>query len=186
MNKCSIKVGLVGAMLLLSLASVEAAVWPFGKKEKKQNDTTVVEPKAKKSKSKYEKLFGDKSKCTTAEGDFMTLHTVGGKIYAEVNDDIFGRDVLIATTISEISNNGVGSVGYKPQKPLHCRFVKIDSVVYLTRVNILPDHKRSEEMSEAVRKNNIDPVMMKFKTACQTPDSVGTVFEITQIGRAHV
>lgn len=186
MNKCSIKVGLVGAMLLLSLASVEAAVWPFGKKEKKQNDTTVVEPKAKKSKSKYEKLFGDKSKCTTAEGDFMTLHTVGGKIYAEVNDDIFGRDVLIATTISEISNNGVGSVGYKPQKPLHCRFVKIDSVVYLTRVNILPDHKRSEEMSEAVRKNNIDPVMMKFKTACQTPDSVGTVFEITPLLKKSV
>lgn len=180
------KVGLVGAMLLFSLVGAQAAVWPFGKKEKKQNDTTIVEPKAQKSKSKYEKLFGDKSKCTTAEGGFMTLHTVGGKIYAEVKDDIFGRDVLIATTISEISNNSVGSVGYKPQKPIHCRFVKIDSVVYLTRVNILPDHKRSEELSEAVRKNNIDPVMMKFKTACQTPDSVGTVFEITPLLKKSV
>ncbi len=186
MKKCSIKVGLVGAMLLFSLVSAEAAVWPFGKKEKKQNDTTVVESKARKSKSKYEKLFGDKSKCVTAEGDFMTLHTVGEKIYAEVNDDIFGRDVLIATTISEISDGGAGSVGYKPKKPLHCRFVKIDSVVYLTRVKILPDYKSGEEMGKAVRRVNMDPIMMKFTTACQTPDSVGTVFEITPLLKSTI
>ena len=184
MKNCSIKVGLVGAMLLFSLVSAEAAVWPFGKKEKKQNDTTVVESKAKKSKSKYEKLFGDKSKCTTAEGDFMTLHTVGDKLYAEMSNDLFGRDVLIASTISEISNGSLGSVGYKPQKPLHCRFVKIDTMVYLTQVNVIPDHKK--EQSEAVKRVNLDPIMMKFKTACQTPDSLATVFEITPLLKSSV
>ena len=184
--KRNLKVGLLCAMVVFSLTSVEAAVWPFGKKAKKQEvvDTTAVESKAKKSKSKYEKLFGDKTKCCTAEGEFMTLHTVGDKIYAEVGNDLFGRDVLIASTISEISNGSLGSVGYKPQKPLHCRFVKIDTAVYLTRVNIIPDHK--EEVSEAIRRVNIDPIMMKFKTACQTPDSTATVFEITPLLKSSV
>ena len=178
-----LKIGLLATfMLAFSSANAEASIWPFGKKAKKKGaDTTVVEAAGAKSKSKYEKLFGDKTKCLTAEGDFMTLHTVGQKIYAEMDNALFGRDVLVATTISEISDAGVGSVGYKPQKPLHCRFVKIDTMVYLTQVNIIPDHKPSEAMAEAMRRNNLDPVLMKFKTACQTPDSTATVFELTPL-----
>lgn len=180
--KYSKQVWLVGVMLVCSIGTADASIWPFGKKNKKSADTTVVVNKGEKSKSKYEKLFGDKEKCITAEGDFMTLHKVDDKLYAEMDNDLFGRDVLIATTISEISDPSVGSVGYKPEKPIHCRFVKRDQKVYLNQVTIQPDHKESPEMSEAVRRNNIDAVMMApFEAVCQSPDSTATVFEITPL-----
>lgn len=183
--KKTLKVGLVVAALIISMGNADASIWPFGKRNKKAKvDTALVDStatKEKKSKAKYEKLFGKDSGCVTAKGDFMTLHTVGQKVYAELDNSLFGRDVLIATTISEISDSSVGSVGYKPEKPLHCRFVKIDTIVYLTRVNVIPDHKESPAMSEAVRRNNMDPVLMKFKTACLTPDSTATVFELTPL-----
>ena len=169
------------AAMAASMCGAEAAIWPFGKKNKAKAETTTKVEEPKKSKSKYEKLFGDAKKCTTAKGDFMTLHTVGNKIYAEMDNDLFGRDVLIATTISEISDPALGSVGYKPQDPLHCRFSKIDTVICLNKVTIIPEHKASEKMSEAVRRNNIDPVLLSFAYTCPSPDSTATVFEITPL-----
>lgn len=45
----------------------------------------------------------------------MTLHKVEGKVYFEIPMKYLEREMLLASTISEASDNNLCAIGYKPK-----------------------------------------------------------------------
>ena len=113
------------AMLFCVPTETNAINVPFWKKKKKAETTEA-------KKSDYDKLFTKKHE--TAEGLF-TLHRIEGKLYFEMPIKLMGHDMLIGSTVTNISDNGNAIVGSKPQAPLHVQFTMDKTHVQLRLVN---------------------------------------------------
>ena len=99
-------------VLLLCLTAATATA-----KKPKSSASKKAESSAEKPKeSDYDKLF--KEKHTVADGMFR-LHDVKGKLYFEIPDSLFGREMLLGSTISEVSDNAAATTGSKSDYPLH-------------------------------------------------------------------
>ena len=77
-----------------------SAFWPFGKKKKAGTEMSQSDSTANK-KSKYDEFF--KEKHETARG-LITLHKMKGKLYFELPVNLLGREMLIGSTVTEISD----------------------------------------------------------------------------------
>ncbi len=113
-------------VLLLCLTAATATA-----KKPKSSASKKAESSAEKPKeSDYDKLF--KEKHTVADGMFR-LHDVKGKLYFEIPDSLFGREMLLGSTISEVSDNAAATTGSKSDYPLHVVFTRNDRSVQLVR-----------------------------------------------------
>ena len=105
-------------------ASSAAIIWK--KKGKKEEKVEV------KKETPYEKFFKGK-KCETVKG-LIILHKMDNKIYFELPLSLLGKDMLIGSTVTEITNNGFANVGEKPHEPMHVMFTRTDSTINLRQV----------------------------------------------------
>ena len=94
---CGLTAGVLGEATPASAASKK-------RKKKAQTEQTAAKPKP----TEYEKLF--KEKHETADG-MIRLHKVKGKLYFEFPVALLGRDMLLGSTVSEISDNGDAVIG---------------------------------------------------------------------------
>lgn len=141
---------------------------PFWKKKKKAETTEA-------KKSDYDKLFTKKHE--TAEGLF-TLHRIEGKLYFEMPIKLMGHDMLIGSTVTNISDNGNAIVGSKPQAPLHVQFTMDKTHVQLRLVNY--DYIATESaIDQALKKNNIGMILENKKIEAWNKDSTAVVFDMT-------
>ncbi len=65
----------------------------------------------------------------------ITLHKIEGKILFEFPLTLQNREMLLGSTVSEISDNGNALVGQKIKKPLHIKFALRDSVMEMREVS---------------------------------------------------
>ncbi|MDY5535361.1 MAG: zinc-dependent metalloprotease [Butyricimonas virosa] len=149
-----------------------------GRKKKGKNAATV---KVTEKKSAYDKLF-QKESCETVKSNFITLHKVDGKLYFEIPMKYLGREMLFASTLTSTSSNDFCDVGYKQNDPLHVRFTKIDSTIYLNEVNaFVTSNPKEPSLQKAIDKNFADAVLYSYKIAAYTPDSTAVVIDVTPI-----
>ena len=159
-------------------------VFPFTREagaaeRKKKGKQTEI--KAPVKKSAYDKLFQKKS-CETVKSNFITLHKVDGKLYFEIPVKYLGREMLLASTLTSTSSNDFCDVGYKQNDPLHIRFTKIDSTIYLNEVNAYVTSNPNEpSVKKAIDKNFMDAVLYSYKIAAYNPDSTAVVIDVTPI-----
>lgn len=160
-------------VVFLCTATIAGAEKRTGKKGKKGEKT---EKKEEKKETPYEKLFKGK-KFETAKG-LITLHKVADKIYFEFPLHLFGKDMLIGSTITETTDNQFGSVGEKPTAPLHVRFVKTDSTVTLRWVStdLLAD---DPQIAARLKVSTTPAIVKKFEIEAYNPDSTAVVFDMT-------
>lgn len=147
----------------------------FLKKETKKEESKSAEPKEKESD--YKKLLKDEH--TTVEG-MITLHDIKGKLYFEMPLDIFDRQMLIGSTVTEISDNANAIVGSKPTQPLHVKFTKHDNHVQLRQISCdyITD-KENTSIAEAIKKSNIGSIIKNIEIKTYNEDSTAVVFEMT-------
>ena len=149
-----------------------------GRKKKGKNAATA---KVTEKKSAYDKLF-QKEACETVKSNFITLHKVDGKLYFEIPMKYLGREMLFASTLTSTSSNDFCDVGYKQNDPLHVRFTKIDSTIYLNEVNaFVTSNPKEPSLQKAIDKNFADAVLYSYKIAAYTPDSTAVVIDVTPI-----
>ena len=127
------RVLLLAAALLIAPATGLAASKSKSKKKKSKTEQ-AEKPKV----DKYTKMFVNDKSCQTARSPFLTLHKLKGKLYAEVPLETIGREMLIASTISEASDINLGTIGYKPKDPMHVKFTRIDTTLYLSEAVVPP------------------------------------------------
>ena len=65
----------------------------------------------------------------------ITLHKIEGKILYEFPLTLQNREMLLGSTVSEISDKGNALVGQKIKKPLHIKFALRDSVMEMREVS---------------------------------------------------
>jgi len=144
-------------------------------KEKKK--TEAEETKAKKdSVDAFQKLF--KEKHETASGMFI-LHKMKEKVYFEIPLKMLGKEMLLASTTTETSDNANGIVGGKTD-PIHIVFTKSGENVQLRRINcdVITDNKNSN-IAKAIQSSNIGSIMKSMKIEAYSKDSSAVVVEMT-------
>ena len=153
----------------------------FAKKKKKAKKGEVENVEEATPKSKYDKLL-KKPGVITVKGDFITMHRVGNKLYFEYPVKFLGRELLIASTISETTNPNFCTVGYKPGDPLHVKFEQCDSTIYMRKINAEIDFDKNEQnLDEAIRLNYQGPYVEKYPLITYNLDSSAVVFEVTSL-----
>lgn len=135
-----------------------------------------------KTGNKYEKTFLKDKSCSSysCEDGVVKFHKVDGKLYMELSDKAFGKRMLIASTVTAVSDPEVLAVGHKPQTPLHVRFERPDSLtINLCEVTLLPSYDTTDQsMEKAVRRTTLDTVLETFPLFCESPEG-NAVFEVT-------
>lgn len=137
--------------------------------------TGVSTPK-KDSVTAYDKLF--KEKHEIADGMFK-LHKKKEKIYFEIPLNMLNRDMLIASSVTETSDNGNGIVGGK-NDPIHIKFTKSGESVQIRRIStdIVNDNPASG-IANAIKRSNMGSIMKNFKIEAFTNDSSAVVIDVT-------
>ena len=169
-------------VLLLCFTAVTATAKKPKSSASKKTESSAEKPK----ESDYDKLF--KEKHTVADGMFR-LHDVKGKLYFEIPDSLFGREMLLGSTISEVSDNAAATTGSKSDYPLHVVFTRNDRSVQLRTVNcenITDEVGASRALAEAVKRNTADPILRNYKIEAWNKDSTAVVVNATDLFVADV
>ena len=161
--------------LLLCFLSVAFVVDVDASSRKKKKDETKA---TEKKESAYDKLF--KKEHVVAKG-LITLHRVDDKLYFELPLNLLNKDMLLGSTISEISDNGDGLVGQKPTEPLHIQFTKVDSNIQIRQIfRYSITRKEDQNIERALEKANIGAILGAYKIEAYSPDSSAVVFDVTK------
>lgn len=142
------------------------------KKKKKKGEAPEV-----KKETDYEKFLKDKPQ---TEKGFITVYKLKGKVYFEIPDSLMGRDMLLGSTVTEISDNGDAVIGSKPTNPLHITFSRIGKNINLIRVNkdYITDSGEAK-VKESLDKNSAGSILATFKLHSFNKDSSAVVADVT-------
>ncbi|WP_018339224.1 zinc-dependent metalloprotease [Butyricimonas synergistica] len=178
--KNNILLYIVLCVFCLSSISMYAATDKKKKKNVKTEQTEEQKQPVKKI-SKYAKLFKGKSH-EIAKSAFLTLHKVDGKIYLEMPLATMGREMLIAATTTETSDNLVATNGYKCNDPIHTYFTLKDSTVQMHQINAQINYNSTDKrIARVVEQNYLNPVIEGFKVLAYSEDSTAVVFDMTSM-----
>jgi hypothetical protein len=179
--------GIVCLFLLVSLL-VTGVTPGYGQGKKKREKQRIErERKEKEAREKarkdslekltpYDKLLGNYDKVSRG---FISIYGVKRKVYLELPFSQMDVDMLLASTISEISDNYEGIVGSK-QEPLLIQFSLVDSTVLLKKMNIsyltdAPDNN----IAQALKLNNMGAIVKTFKAEAFGNDGKSVVIDVT-------
>ena len=170
-------------VLVVLMALVCVPLITDAKKREKKKKAGKTENVQTPKESAYDKLFKGKE-CTTAKG-MITLHKVDGKLYFEFPLSLLGRDMLLGSTVSSISDNSNALVGQKNQTPLHVAFTMTDSMVYLREVTNpsraqISSQSKDKHIEQAMEMGTRLPIMEGFAVKAYNADSTAVVFEATK------
>lgn len=159
--------------LMMLCLSAMAGTWHshlmFWKKKKKPATEKV------EKKSEYDKLFAKKH---SVEKGFITLHQTGGKVYFEMPDSLFGKEMLLGSTVTNVSDNGNSVVGSKPNDPMVIKFTRNKTNVQLRQVDC--GYVSSDDaIGKAFTKSHSDVIIFNPKIAAWNNDSTAVVFDMT-------
>jgi hypothetical protein len=163
--------------MALAAPDANAGLFSFGKKKKAEAAKAQAILPGKKL-TPYEKLFKD-VKVETAKSGFITVHKVQDKIYFEIPRKTLGREMLAASTVTEVTSAAGYDVGYKPKGAHHVKFVQKDSTIYLLSINSASS--AVEELKAGVSKVYGDPRLFGFPVKAQSKDSTAVVIEVTNL-----
>ena len=137
--------------------------------EKENKDTTVT-------RSEYDKLLEKKHE--TASGLF-TLHKQEDKLYLECPLTLLGRDFLLGSTVSRISDNTNAIVGSKPKDPLSFSLSLSGKKLLMETPSdnyVLRGTNKDKLMSTFIR-----PVYAAFDVKAYNNDSTAVVVDATDL-----
>mgnify|MGYP002560335169 FL=1 len=149
---------------------------------RKKKKATVEKKETTPAQTEYDKLLKKPGK-VTATSNFITLHKLNGKLYFEIPLKYLGREMLLASTLTETSNDLIGgTVGYKQQDPLHVRFVMGDSCLYLksitTSTTVDPNN---DALQSAVNRSFSDAIVGGYKILTYNNDRSAVVIDMTDL-----
>ena len=161
MNKNNISTFLFCLLLSLNLAA--------------QKPTTKEDKKPKKEKT-FEDII---TKDAITDKGLFNIHKVKEKYYYEINDTLFGREMLMVTRIAKTAS-GLGFGGGK-QNTQVLRWQKKDNKILLRVVSHNVVASDSLPVNEAVLNSNFEPILYSFKIESKGIDSTSTLIEVTKL-----
>ena len=141
------------------------------KKDKEKKETLTA----------YQKLIKGKQ-VKTAHG-LMTVHKIGDKVLVEFPIRLLGKDMMLTSSIENISDNGEGVVGQFAGYGLPFCFTRLDSTLQ-ARIFLIDkplNNSLETNWNEAIERSNAGGVYGTFKIKAYTPDSSAVVVDMTPL-----
>ena len=170
---------LICLLSLLLLSGATTATFAKGKKSKKKAQTTAAAPA--KKQSEYDKLFKGKQ-VKTSKGGMMTLHIVDDKLFVELPLKMLNRDMMLMSSVAEITDHTDSYVGLTPLRPLQVKFDTINRTVLLRRdrnQSVVADN--GAEIRRALAQSNMPAILGSYKIKAFNADSTAVVFDMTDL-----
>ena len=97
--------------------------------------------------------------------------------------EISGTGNVVCVPLTSTSSNDFCDVGYKQNDPLHVRFTKIDSTIYLNEGKCFRDLESEKNLpcERLLTRTLRMPCCTHYKIAAYTPDSTAVVIDVTPI-----
>ena len=162
----------IGFISLL-LIGVSHDAWARKKKGEKKAEK-------KETLTAYDKLFKGK-KAVTADG-FMKMHLMNGKVYVEFPLNLLNKDMMLTSSIEDISDNGEGVVGQFAGRGNHFRFTKLDSLLQARLVlrRKVKNLGMGENADDMIERSNTPGIFQSYRIEAYTPDSTAVVVDMTK------
>jgi hypothetical protein len=156
--------------LILLLSALLTCTLAFASTDKadEKKDTAKVE-------SSYDKLF--KKEHEKASG-LLTFHKVEDKLYLELPVNLLGRNMLMGSTVSAISDNANAIVGSKPKDPLPFSFSVSGKKLCM---EIPSDTYVIQGKQTSASSNLLKPVYKTFEIKAYSNDSTAVVVDVTDL-----
>lgn len=151
-------------LAMIIIMPLSSDLYAIGKKKKKKGTTTATLPAPKKI-SPYEKLLKGKN-VVTAKSNFITLHKVENKLYFEIPLKYMNREILLASTVTNVTSPEFCDIGYKANNPLHLKFTKRDSSVFLRYVS---SNVTTDNLQKAMNNVYGDPILYAYDIKAYNP-----------------
>ncbi|THD66852.1 DUF5117 domain-containing protein [Robertkochia marina] len=162
----------MSACFLLSSCSAEAQLF---KKKKKEQPTAPAKEKKNGIKPFSKVITSD---ATKDEGLF-NVYTVDDKMYYEIPDSLFGREMLMVTRIAKTATN-IGFGGGKANTQV-LRWEKKPKKVLLRVVSHEIYAADSLPIHEAVVNSNLEPILHSFDIEAFGKDSTSVVVQVNDL-----
>ena len=166
---CILMIGILNS----TYAQHSKCTWFKRKAEKVKTGDSLKTPK----ETTYKKLLKKPQK--ESKG-FINVYYVKDKLYFEIPFELLGKDMLLGSTISQLSDNNNGYVGSKPFSPLQVEFTRVDSTLQLRRIIkdiIAPANDTN--IINALDKNSMGAIIELFKIKAFNPDTTAAVIDVT-------
>jgi hypothetical protein len=143
-------------------------------KEKETRDKAIKDSIAKITP--YQRLLANPQQ--SAKG-LMNLYYVKSKLFLEVPLKLMEKNLLLASTISEISDNYDGIVGSKPT-PMQVQFSLQDSSLLLRKIEVNTIAPLTENnIRQALDRNSIPAIIKIFPVQAFNADRTTAVIDVT-------
>lgn len=179
MRKLLSAVTVLFMLAALGVSDAYAAPKRKSRKSAKKGETEAVADTVRKDKGKetYEKLLKD---AKTYAGLFK-VHNVKDKYYFEISKELLGRDFLISSRVSSISNNKDIAAGQMPRNPLLVTFSADSNNVYMHLKKSNVECDTTSNMYKSFLLNHVDPIWNAYKIEAMSPDSAAYVIDLTRL-----
>ena len=164
---------LMSACFLFSSCSAEAQLF---KKKKKDQEQSATKKDSKNGIKPFDKVITPGS--VKDEGLF-TVYTKDDKMFYEIPDSLFGREMLMVTRISKTATN-IGFGGGKANTQV-LRWERKPKKVLLRVVSHEIFAADSLPIHEAVVNSNLEPILHSFEIKALGKDSTSVVIEINDL-----
>lgn len=131
---------------------------------------------AKPGPKAYKDVITAKAKSSTG---LFTVHKVDDKYFFELDEKVFGREVMAITRFSKVAGGG-GVYGGELVNQQVVKFEKgPDNKIFMRVVTIISVADSNQPIYKAVRNSNVDPIAAAFDIKSLGKDSTGAVIEVT-------
>ena len=147
---------------------------------KNKVDETEESGEKEEGKEEEEKGYAKLLEGFTTQQGIFKVHVKEDKVYFEIPDSLFGRDMLLASRISEISDNKDFAAGQMPRNPMLIRFSKDSKKVFMHLVNTDNLCDENSAIYKSFQRNYLNPIWQDFDIKAMSPDSTGTLIDVSK------
>ena len=127
--------------------------------------------------TEYENLFKEKKVKTVKS--FMTFHLADEKVYVEIPLTMMGKELLLVSYVSSISDHLDAHPGVNPMVPLLINFEKSGNKVYLNRDKSVMVGDGNPNIQRNIDLSTIGAVLRTFEIKAWNPDKSAVVVDMT-------
>lgn len=173
----SLRLPFILSLFLLLGGGEVSAQWLKSKRTYAQEQREKQEQESKLTP--YERFF-EKNSPKSSEGAFLKLHQKEQKLYMELPVQQLRKELLMAATVTDVSNPQLALPGFKNNGPIPIQFVQKDSLITMEVVNsdLMLDQANSE-LREEVAGSYGNVTLHTFNLVGYSTDSTSLLFEVT-------
>ncbi|MCF8346126.1 MAG: zinc-dependent metalloprotease [Bacteroidales bacterium] len=116
---------------------------------------------------------------TKQEGLF-TVYQLEDEYFFEIGDSLLGRDMLIGSRVSQLSNSSKVAAGEMRKPPVLIRFTRDKKNVYMHQVVAGSLADTEDPVNIAVSRTSLDPVLQTFSIEAFNGDTTAAVIDVTK------